>query len=184
EYTERPYPVVPNIEIVTSSWQELGIDVHSKLISAQLYEERNSGNMLDATIWGGDFATDMLFPASPHRFIPYSQEMPYPKWGQWFESDGEKGEEPPAKIKELISDWETVMSEPDEEKRIEMTKEIVRSQAENVWRIGTTGLPPRPIIANKNLRNVPEENLWAWDTLTGCHVDLVQMFFEGGKRAE
>jgi len=44
--------------------------------------------------------------------------------------------------------------------------------------IGTIGNVPRPMIANSNLGNVPAENLWAWDTLTGAHIDLEQMFFK------
>lgn len=68
--------------------------------------------------------------------------------------------------------------EPDADRRHELTQNIVDRHAENLYVIGTIGNVPRPMIANSNLGNVPAENLWAWDTLTGAHIDLEQMFFK------
>ncbi|MFW6270441.1 MAG: ABC transporter substrate-binding protein [Bacillota bacterium] len=184
EFTQRPYPVVPNIEIVTSNWQEIGINVNSRQISGELANQRAPGNMMDAAIWGGGSVSDIMFPQTIRFFSPVStawSSTVWPKWDQWAASDGEQGEEPPAEIKQIHEKWINTLKEPDTDKRISMAKDIVRAQAENLWVIGTVGLSPRPVIVNEKLRNVPEDNLWAWDTLTGCHVDLVQMFYEGGK---
>ena len=50
------------------------------------------------------------------------------------------------------------------EERIKCGKEILRSQAENLWGIGTVSAPPVIFIAKSNLRNVPEHAPLAWDT--------------------
>lgn len=50
-----------------------------------------------------------------------------------------------------------------EEKRIRAGKEILKSQAENLWNIGTVGFYSTPLITNKHLRNIPDVALWTWD---------------------
>ena len=79
-------------------------------------------------------------------------------------TDGTRGEEPPEEIKELIEWWET-LRRADEQVRIEMGKEILRSQAENLWALGVIGLGPHPIVVSNDLRNVPRYSCWGWDSL-------------------
>jgi len=50
----------------------------------------------------------------------------------------------------------------DEEERIRLAKEILRSNAENLWTIGTIGMAPVPVIVRNNLRNVPESIPFGW----------------------
>ena len=47
----------------------------------------------------------------------------------------------------------------DAAERIRLGKEILRSQAENIWVIGLVGYPPVPIVTRANLRNIPDEVL-------------------------
>ncbi len=181
EYTSRPYPVLPNIELVTEFWRDVGIDARFQEISGELQTQRATGNMMDATIWGGDAVTDLMFPHNNHFLMPTLPSWGntiWPLWSDWVATDGEDGEEPPEDIKHLIDLRARVLREPDADERHAIITEILEIQAENLWAIGTVGLSPRPIIANKNLGNVPEENLWAWDTYTGCHVHLETMFFQ------
>ena len=181
EYTSRPYPVLPNIELVTDFWRAVGIDARFREVSGELQTQRATGNMMDATIWGGDAVTDLMFPHNNHFLMP---DLPswgnsiWPLWSDWVATDGAAGEEPPADIKHLINLRARVLREPDADERHAIITEILEIQAENLWAIGTVGLSPRPVIANANLGNVPETNLWAWDTYTGCHVHLETMYFK------
>ncbi len=45
----------------------------------------------------------------------------------------------------------------DKEETTRLAKEILRSQAENLWVVGTVGFPPSIMVVRKNLRNIPEE---------------------------
>lgn len=81
-------------------------------------------------------------------------------------------------MKDLHRWWEQMLEEPDKEKRIELGKNVLRSQAENLWTIGTVGQAPYPQIVAEDLGNYPKEGLWAWDTLWSMTRDPSQFFFE------
>jgi hypothetical protein len=57
---------------------------------------------------------------------------------------------------------------------------ILQSQAENVWNIGTVGEAPHPVVANNNLMNVVEEGVWVWDVLWTYPYFPEQWFFKQG----
>ena len=54
-------------------------------------------------------------------------------------------------------------STTDEARRIEVGKNLLRSNAENLWTIGTVGLAPQPVVISSRLRGVPEQGIWGWD---------------------
>ena len=186
EYFEHATPKQPNVELVTQHWQEVGVDAQAKAISGELQGQRAPANMMDATVWNGDKATDMLFPINPCFFVPDQPRWTTsicPLWALWFQTEGKEGEEPPDnevgnKMKDLHRWWEQMLEEPDKEKRIELGKNVLRSQAENLWTIGTVGQAPYPQIVAEDLGNYPKEGLWAWDTLWSMTRDPSQFFFE------
>lgn len=65
-----------------------------------------------------------------------------------------------------------------EKERIRLGKEILKSNAENLWTIGTVGLAPHPVIVRTNLRNVPEKAFFGWDTLWNYPYNPCQFFFK------
>ena len=40
--------------------------------------------------------------------------------------------------------------------------DILRSNAENLWSIGTIGLAPQPLVISNRLKNVPKKGIWDW----------------------
>jgi len=66
----------------------------------------------------------------------------------------------------------------DEKEKIRLGKEILSSQAENLWTIGTVTLVPIPFVVKNNLRNVPETNVEGWDTLDMSPYQPSQFFFK------
>ncbi len=187
EYSKGETQRTPNVELVVQYWKDLGIDVESKMISAQLQMERAPANMMDAMCYQGDTATDILFHTQPDFYVPHSpgwEATIWPLWESWVMTDGKEGEEPPAEIKQLIDWWKVVDTEPDEDIRIELNKNILRSQAENLWSLGTVGSSPWPVVVDSDLKNVPEDGLWVWDTYFSCSKDPSQFFFENGENKE
>lgn len=181
EYYAIETPKKPNVELVSQYWREVGIDVKVKPISGELAGQRAPANLMDCCLWHGDKATDVLFPTQPQFRVPTSpgwERTIWPAWARWFQTDGKKGEEPPEQIKELHNWYKTMLKEPDLQKRVELGKKILRSEAENLWSIGTIGKSPYPIVLNKNLHNFPENGLWVWDTCWSCTRDPSQIFFE------
>ncbi|GAI52360.1 unnamed protein product, partial [marine sediment metagenome] len=128
-----------------------------------------------------DNSTDILFTLVPYWSVPmnFGWEWTWEVlWGQWYQSGGEAGEEPPTEMKRLLDLWEKMKTTMDEEERVRLGKEILASQAENLWTIGTVGLAPAPIIVRDNLRNIPESALLGWDVLFGSPYTPEQYFFK------
>ncbi|GAI32405.1 unnamed protein product, partial [marine sediment metagenome] len=70
---------------------------------------------------------------------------------------------PPQEIKNLYKWWEEMKVTMDEKERIRLGKKILRSQAENLWTIGTVGNQPHVVLVKNRLRNVPPTGLFAYD---------------------
>ncbi len=165
EYTEGETPKTATSELVKEYWKEIGIDLLIRLVSGELLSVRVMANEVQMGLWHAD-RCGFLFDTEPFWFVNmyYGIAMnSYPLWSQWYYTDGEKGEEPPEELKENVRRWEIMKTTMDEEERVRLGKEILASQAENLWTIGTVGLAPQPIIVRNNLRNVPENAVLGWD---------------------
>ncbi len=167
EYVLGETPKQETVELVTAHWREVGVQVNRRLISGSLQATRCSAGLMDMTIWHGDRNADILFPIEPFWYVPMNlgqATLLFSRWARWYLSAGEKGWEPPAHMKELIAWWEELRRTDDLEERIAMGKQILRSQAENVWSIGVVGLGPHPVVAKNELKNVPPMGYWGWDS--------------------
>ncbi len=181
EYVDFETPKTPNVELVAQQWQEVGVDVRYREISGELQGQRAPGNLMDATFWHNGSATDVNFPTDPRHVVPTHprwEETTWGEWARWFNTDGEEGEEPPEQIKELRGWWDQLQVEPSEERRVELGKNILALQADQIWAIGTIGKAPQPIILNRDIRNFRENGLWAWGVLWNASHHPEQLYFD------
>ncbi len=183
QYVDAVVPRTRNVELVQQYWQEVGVDVRMREISGELASERVLGNMISASNWAGDGSTQIMFNYSAMNFLVAAQQGwsgPFwPLYTDYWQSGGERGEEPIPEIQAMYDWYQELVSEPDEERRIELAKNILRSHAENTWIVGTVGEVPHPIIVGTDLRNFPEEGLWGWDTgVFNMNRHPAQMFFD------
>jgi len=165
EYEEGETPKGKTTEMAVHYWDALGIKVTAKEISGSLKSQRTSANLIQFGLWHADRA-GFLFTVEPYYWVPTEVRSEAPwcvEWARWFASGGKAGEEPPPEIKKIREDWDRMKTTMDEKERIRLAKEILKSNAENLWTIGTVGLAPHPVIVRNNLRNVPEKGLWGWD---------------------
>ncbi|MQY69919.1 MAG: ABC transporter substrate-binding protein [Firmicutes bacterium] len=169
------------IEMVTGYWKEIGLKVSLKLTSGDLLSTRLEANQVAMNMGDCDDTTDMMFLLDPYWAVPTSTwaEWTWGRlWGIWYRSGGKDGEEPPAEIKRLFNLWEKMKVAIDEKERIRLGKEILASQAENLWTIGTVGLAPSLVTVKKNMRNIPETALKGWDLFHGYAYHSEQWFFK------
>ena len=167
EYMIGETPKQVTLDLVTAHWREVGVNVNLKQISGSLQRIRARAGLMDMTIWHADRNADILFPIEPYWYVPTNggwEQSQWSKWTRWYFSDGALGWEPPAQIKELIGWWETLRRTTDEDERIAMGKNILRSQAENLWALGVIGLGPHPVVVSDKLHNVPLQGYWGWDS--------------------
>jgi peptide/nickel transport system substrate-binding protein len=180
EYFDIETPKTPTTELVAEYWGELGLNVSFRSISGELARERTVANLMDATLWHGDKATDVLFPVAANFFVPapfYWEIIWSSGWVPWFESGGQEGLEPPDNIKELRSWWDEILVADDQARIDELADKILQAQAENLWVIGTVGNAPHPVIVDNDLGNLPPDALWVWDTLWLSSHHPEQLFF-------
>lgn len=151
EFFEVNENLVPATELVVSYWQAIGIKTNMKVIDGGLWYQRQGANTTTMSVWHEDASR----PGAPFFFyVPYENINWGPDWRAWFNSEGTEGEEPPLEVKKLFKLYEDFLATISNEERIELGKEILKSQAENLWVIGTVNNIPIPVIVKKNLKNV------------------------------
>ena len=168
------------LEMVKEHWKEIGFSVTLKSEEVGLYVTRAEANEIDMGAYTSSQATDIMFLSWPFTFFPVKVNQAAvwsSEWARWYETNGEKGEEPPAHMKGLQEVYEEMRTTTDKDKMIELGKEACRAQAENLWTIGTLRLPI-VLIVKDNLQNFPEEGIWGWDTwyIDGYYPE--QFFFK------
>lgn len=118
----------------------------------------------------------------PDWIFPVRGNRAWPLQGRWFETGGQEGEKPadgsPAKI--LNDLYQKGRSLPDEQARHKVVQEAVKYLIqEGPFYIGITGGIPEPVIARKNLRNVPEYGvLGPWAPGSPGNLNIITVFYD------
>jgi len=145
--------------LIAEYWQNVGVKVLLKEINTQLTREKQKSNTLDITSeWMAPYEPSMI--AAPQLFVPpYDSFWPLMgmPWMDWKSSEGKSGEEPPSWVKrlwEIADEFKTTV--PGSERYMELGKEMIRINRENLVVIGTLGEIPLITVVNNRLGNVPQ----------------------------
>jgi peptide/nickel transport system substrate-binding protein len=143
---------VDTAEIVASNLKSLSIDTEVKSEAMELFRQRTQSAEHDIALWPGDGGIECLL--EPRWYFPYSGEsLNAPLYGQWFQSGGKKGEEPPQVIKEMMDTYNQILHTTSEEKKKELFQKIMAANEKNLWVIGLVHDPPDYYVAAKNMYN-------------------------------
>ena len=162
-------------ELVKEYWEDLGVLVSMRVVDPNLWRTRAGANAMDVCIYPDDVATDVMILNAP----VYGIQTWAPLWARYFNSGGAKGEQPPPHVVELYEAWSQMRRTTNDARRIELGKKLIRSQAQNLWGIGTVGRLVRPIIVSNRMRNVPAEGLWGYPWLATCLHHPERFFLVG-----
>jgi len=163
DLVEQETPKGPITELVAESWKAVGIEIQYKSVTRNLMSQRIQANEEPISCWHGDETTDVLFLRRPKYFAPTSgDESTWSQlWGQWYNTGGQQGEEPPQMIKDLFV-W---LEEYNRTDSPEPAHKSLQSQAEHLWHIGTVGNTPHPLFVRNFFRNISETGgYFCWDT--------------------
>ncbi len=148
--------------LIAEYWQDVGVNVLLKEVNTQLCREKQKANTLDITSeWMAPYEPSMI--SSPQLFVvPYASFWPImgTPWMDWKTSDGKSGEEPPSWVKrlwEIADEFKTTV--PGSERYMELGKEMIALNFENLVVIGTLGEIPLITVVNNRMGNVPEWNI-------------------------
>jgi len=147
------------VELVGQYWSEAGIQTTVKEITPDEYRSAQSSNALDVGMWekgqplGIVLGNNELWVAPFENYFAHRVGM---KWGEYFESDGAQGIEPPDYVKQLRDDINAFQSTPvGSPESDELGARLVQNMVENLLFIGTA-MTPDPIYHRNALMNVTE----------------------------
>ena len=136
-------------EFIVRYWSKIGVEVKFKQVDQALYTQHLLANDLDIGTWGAGGPPESVSHAvCPIRLVPPWHwrtccALAGIPWYDWWESNGELGEEPPEQIQELygiLDEWRaTALGTPE---YVELGKQMVRINDENIWYNVVTGSPP------------------------------------------
>lgn len=160
----------PVVELLKEQIEAVGIHVDIDNVAGSLFEERKTTNDIMASIhwndgngWISGISEDYL----PSHKGPWS-----PMTWQFFTSNGQKGREPPADMKEfykLHSDRKKYPPESEEGKKL--FQQLMTWIADHYVMIPTAGLRTTPTLVDARLRNVPND---------GAPIDLDNIIITEG----
>lgn len=165
-------------EFLVGEWAEVGVEVKWNQVEQSLYSERLLANDLDIGTWGAGGPDE----ATSHAIFPIRLVAPWHwrsccalagrDWYDWWESDGERGEEPPEIIRDLYDVLDEWQAEPlGTERYLELGHEMALMNSENIWWNMVVGPTPSishaicaTAVANEvqNMRD-PEANGGFWE---------------------
>jgi peptide/nickel transport system substrate-binding protein len=139
---------------------------------------RDSGDLM-VEIWNEDTA-GFPFSGQPKFDVRSNPSLTLaPMSQQWINTDGAQGV-PPAPELQRIMDLIDEAKRSGPERQVELAHELFRIWTDNVWEIGTVGLTPMVqgvVVANTDLRNVPEVAGNDWPLRTPGNTRPEQYFY-------
>ncbi len=147
------------VQLVQGYWRAVGVEVNLKEITTQLVRQKaNEGGADIVMEWDVPFEPNLISDVQLYM-PPYRPESPLfgASWREWSDTKGARGEEPPAWVKRLFElevEWRTVV--PGSPRYVEIGRELVRLNLDNMSIIGTVTDLPGPTVVSKRLANVRE----------------------------
>lgn len=154
----------PLAELLIQYFEKIGIHTTVKTIDQALWTEREEANELQASI---------MWTHTPLWYMnDFGQGLWAPLWTEWWNTGGEKGEEPPEEAKEFYRLLDQVNVKPPEE-AIKAVEKLKQNIYDNTWYLVYLSEVKQPMIINSKIGNYTE-NL----TAIGVNFSGEQFFFK------
>jgi peptide/nickel transport system substrate-binding protein len=155
------------LQIVTKNWADIGVKFEPKFVPGDVMMARYAANEQEIGIWNSDGGSEALArQAYPIRLEPPWHWMgsdccamsSYP-WRQWLDTNGKEGIEPTADIKQLYADVQQWLNTPAGAPEYKtLINKIIAENVNNLYFFGTVSAPPRVMVVNNRLGNMPQED--------------------------
>jgi peptide/nickel transport system substrate-binding protein len=165
------------LELVTEGWNDIGLKTELEITSRDIYWPRANANEVMIGTWETD--RGLVPMIDPIYLFPFDERSWMgPAFGVWYKSGGELGEEPPAYLKEVMDLYDQYKSSVDPDEQLEVAKLIVRKSTEELFVIGTVGMPPGLVVVKDNFHNVMEHHTSDWLVFTPGTQNPEQFWIE------
>ncbi|MEJ7839107.1 MAG: ABC transporter substrate-binding protein, partial [Thermomicrobiales bacterium] len=108
DYFDGEGPKTELLELVSSYWRAIGVQVQGTPVTRQLLAPRIDNNEEPMSLWHGDASTDILLPVDRKWVTGKDGDecTIAPLWNQWWETGGTAGQEPPEWYGSLLDLWQ------------------------------------------------------------------------------
>jgi peptide/nickel transport system substrate-binding protein len=162
------------LQLITDHWRKIGIKILVKPQTLENFRLRNLSGEALMMAYAGVVTAVPTPNTSPREFAPTMRGgLQWPKWGLFVESNGRQGEkcdlEPAMRLLTYVEEWENAI---DEAGRRRAWEQILQTNTDEVFTIGTVNGVRQPVVVGPKVRNVPKEGYYAWDP--GGYIGLYQ----------
>jgi peptide/nickel transport system substrate-binding protein len=165
------------IELSRKDWENVGLQVVVKSSQRESFWPRALDNDVAIAVWGTDRSLEPF--VDPIYVLPYDNRSWFaPQIGDWYSTRGQKGQKPEGDLAKSLELFDQFKATTDQAKQIELGKQIVKLEADNLWSIGTVGAVPSILVVKNNFRNVPENAVTDWIFMSPGNLDPSQFFFK------
>ena len=160
------------LELVRDSWLKIGIKIFSKPSQRNVFRNRIFSGETAMSIWSGVENGLITANSSPAEFVPTSQQsLQWPKWGQYYETNGKAGERPTEgqiiHLLELYQRWKNTAAQKE---KSEIWEKILKIHSDQIYSIGLVAAVLQPIVVSSQLKNVPLSAIYNWNP--GAHFGI------------
>jgi len=144
------------MEVIAEQWADVGVKLRVNEVERTLGEQMFAGNLNQMFAWNND-GSEHIFTFPGHVFPFSGTSNGGALYGQWFQSNGESGEEPLPYLKKIMENWRKGFGVPADERAL-LCQEIWRLIVDNVNNIGIVGPGPASMgvrVAKTDLGNIP-----------------------------
>jgi peptide/nickel transport system substrate-binding protein len=145
------------VKLMSDYLKAVGLNVNAKELTSEATRENAKAGKSDINMeWDVPYEPTLI--ANVDLYIPYYSDISPlfgVKWRQWYQTSGAEGEEPPdwaRQLFDLAREWKTLL--PGTERYVEVGRELIRINQENMTLIGTIGELPKPVVVGNDLRNL------------------------------
>ena len=160
------------LELIHDSWLAAGIKIYTRPSQREVFRNRIFAGETLISVWSGMENALPNADISPDELAPTSQQqLQWPKWGQYFETGEKVGEAPElSAARQLLRLYQRWRVTPDRAARREIWHRMLEINADQVFTIGVVSGVPQPVVAGRQLRNLPEKGIYNWDP--GAHFGI------------
>ena len=147
------------VELVAQHWADVGVQTAVKEVTPDEYRSQQSSNQLDVGMWAKGHPLAIVLGLNELWIPPFDNYFGHRAgmlWGEWIDTNGGSGVEPPQWAKDLVDDINAFQgSSPGSSELAEIGERMARAMAENLIFIGTVQAP-NVIYVRDALKNVTE----------------------------
>jgi len=153
------------LDLLKQDFALIGLKIHARSSLLDIFRRRILAGQTVMSVWTGMDNALVAAEMEPDALAPTSSsQFNWPRWGQFHESGGREGEAPDlAQATELVDLYKAWRRSATHEERRQIWQKMLRINAEQLFSIGVVNATLQPVVASRNLRNVPDKGLYSFE---------------------